>query len=281
MANDFFWSIVTEFNELMKSSIEGPNCINPNICKGDCCSIKIDISKVLAKEYIKRGYAKKKDFIRSDVFSFQLRFKDKTGKCFSFDNAINGCRVHNSGIKPPQCWIYPTNFSNPENKDISCKKAKGWKIINSEKTTKAERLLQKYVFLCQLEAKKELNKINERIGKIQAGDSKNIIKNLKKRIKETTPSQLGGFKDTWDSFDVLPAEGLSLQMKKFCYRINKECQYLSADFLECKAICEKIADKLINFLHNNLYDYIKKEGPDTEGEYPLYKLFKFVKDFKD
>ena len=26
--------------------------------------------------------------------------------------------IHNSGIKPPQCWIYPTGFSNPDNKQI-------------------------------------------------------------------------------------------------------------------------------------------------------------------
>ena len=279
--NASFWTIVEKYNDLMNSAIIGPNCIDPNICRGDCCSIKIDVPMILAKEYIKRGYAKKKDFIRSDVFSFVLRFDESTGKCFLFDNAINGCKVHNSGIKPPQCWIYPTNFSNPENKEISCKRAKGWKIINSEKTMKAEKLLQKYVFLCQLEAKKERNKLNNRKGKIQKRNSKNTMKYLKKRLKKIPPSQLGGFQDTWDRFEVLSAEGLSLQMKKFCYHNNKECPYLPADFLECKTICEKIANKLINFLHSHIYNYIKKEGPDPEGKYPLYKLFKFVKNFED
>jgi hypothetical protein len=267
MANDFFWSIVSEFNDLMKSSIEGPNCINPNICKGDCCSIKIDISKVLAKEYITRGYANKNDFIRSSVFSFCLRFDDKMGKCFLFDKTINGCKVHDSGIKPPQCWIYPTNFSNPKNKEIDCKRASGWKIIDSVKTREAEILLKKYVFLCELEAKKELKRIINRTG----GGK------LKKDLSGIAPSHLGGFRDTWNRFKTLPAEGVSLQLKKFCHKYNKDCEILSKNFLECSNICDKIADKLIDFLQYNIYNFIKCEGADTEGKYPFYKLFEFVK----
>jgi len=115
------------------------------------------------------------------------------------------------------------------------------------------------------------------IGKINTKRSKKLIKDLKKKIKETSPSELGGFKDTWDCFEILPAEGLSLQMKNFCFLINKECQYKYDDFLECKNICDRVADGLINFLHNRLFDFVKKEGPDNNGEYPLYKLFKFNK----
>jgi len=177
MENEYFWKIIRKYNNLMKSSIIGPNCIDPEICRGDCCSIKIDIPKVLAKEYIKREYATKEDFIRSDIFSFQLRFNEKTGKCFLFDKEINGCKVHNSGIKPPQCWIYPTGFSNPEGKEISCKKTKGWKITNSENLKQAEKLLNYYNFLCQVEAKKELININKRVWK---KISKNSKKNLRK-----------------------------------------------------------------------------------------------------
>ena len=143
----------------MSSAIEGPNCLD--VCNADCCSIKIDVPKILAQEYIKKGYATKEDFIRGDVFSFKLRFDDEKGKCFLYNKKINGCLVHNSGIKPPQCWIYPTKFSNPDNKEISCKKAKSWRIIDSEKTKEAERLLNYYTFLCQLEAKKELKEIKK------------------------------------------------------------------------------------------------------------------------
>ena len=158
-----FWEIIERYNFLMNSAIEGPNCLD--VCNGDCCSIKINIPKILAEEYIKRGFAIKKDFIRSDVFSFKLRFDEKKGKCFLFDKNIKGCSVHNSGIKPPQCWIYPTKFSNPDNKEISCKRVKGWKINDSEKTKEAEKLLKYYTFLCQLEAKKEGKAIKNRFVK--------------------------------------------------------------------------------------------------------------------
>ena len=113
MVNDKFWQVVRRFNNLMSSAIEGPNCIF--VCHGDCCSIKINVPKILAQEYIKKGDATKDDFIRGDIFSFKLRFDDLKGKCFLYNKKINGCLVHNSGIKPPQCWIYPTKFFNPDN----------------------------------------------------------------------------------------------------------------------------------------------------------------------
>ncbi|MFX1315804.1 MAG: hypothetical protein ACFE9T_08065 [Promethearchaeota archaeon] len=272
MVNEFFWKIVEKFNYLMKSAIEGPSCLDPSICHGDCCSIKIDVPKVLAKEFIRRGYAKKEDFIRSNVFSFHLRFDEVTGKCFLFDKKINGCCVHNSGIKPPQCWIYPTNFSNPNFDVIDCKKAGGWRIVDSKKTKEAEDLLKKYVFLCQIEAKKEMKNINKRINKIP-------LKNkLQASIKSIPPSQLAGFKDGWNHFEILSAEGLSLQMKKFCHKYNKSCTYvLNNNFLKCKAICDLIANQLIEFLRLNLYYFIKTNGINYEGAYPLHKLFEFNK----
>ncbi len=268
MINELFWKIVKKFNYLMKSAIEGPMCVDPSICHGDCCSIKIDVPKVLAKEYIKRGYATKEDFIRSNVFSYHLRFDDEKGKCFLFDKKINGCSVHNSGIKPPQCFIYPTNFSNPEFKAIYCKKADGWKIIDSEKTKKAEELLQNYVFLSQIEAKKEMKNIKKRINKIN---------NLRDKFNSIPPSQLAGFKDGWNCFDILSAEGISLQMKKFCHIYNKSCKLISNNsFLQCKTICDPIKNQLLKFIQENLYQYIKKNGLDHEGAYPLHKLFKFI-----
>lgn len=275
MADDYFWNIIKNYNMLMKSSIIGPNCIDPKICKGDCCSIKIDVPKILAKEYIRRGYATKEDFVRSNIFSFQLRFNDHTGKCFLFDKEINGCKVHTSGIKPPQCWIYPTNFSNPEGKDISCKKLSGWKIIKPEKTKQAENLLKKYNFLCQIEAIKELKKVKKRIGKEVSKNSEKNIEILKIKLRKCAPSQFGGFQDKWEFFDILMAEGMSLQMKKFCIKYHNKCTYLPDDFLECQNICDIIASKIIEFFQNNIASYIKINGPDTDGHYPLFKLFEF------
>ncbi|TFG07455.1 MAG: YkgJ family cysteine cluster protein [Promethearchaeota archaeon] len=277
MKNENFWNIIKEFNSLMKSAIMGPNCIDPSICKGDCCSIKIDVPKILAQEYLRRGYAKKTDFIRSDIFTFQLRFDEKKGKCFLFDNEINGCKVHESGIKPPQCWIYPTGFSNPEHENIRCKRAGGWKIINSEKAQKAEKLLEKYNFLCQLEAKKEIRQLKRRMGSAKSKIGMSKRQELEKKIRNTAPSELGGFRDTWDKIDILSAEGLSLQMKKFCQKYKKDCQYLKTDFFECRKICEKIAHRLVEFLYTNLQEFIKKNGPDPEGHYSLIELFAFTK----
>jgi hypothetical protein len=260
VVDDRFWEIVKKFNHLMKDSIIGPNCLE--ICKSDCCAIKIDVPKILAKEYIKCGYAVKTDFIRSDVFSFKLKFDEQKGKCFLYDTGINGCLVHNSGIKPPQCWIYPTNFSNPEKKKIRCKKANGWEIIDPKKTQEAEQLLHYYVFLCQLEAKSEMRKVNERVKKSLLNDS------LKKQLKNIPPCRISGFKDNWDTFTVLPAEGISLQLHKLCRKVNSSCELiLNNDFLSCMAICDDVAKKILIFLQQNIDNYINKVGADNAGEY--------------
>jgi len=159
MNSERFWKIVKIYNNLMREAIDGPNCTDLSICHGDCCSIKIDVPKILAEEYIRRGHATTDDFIRSNIFSLHLRFNDKTGKCFLFDKKINGCSVHGSGIKPPQCWIYPTNFSIPKNEEIRCKKVSGWKIVDKEKAEKAELLLKEYITFCENEANDEILKI--------------------------------------------------------------------------------------------------------------------------
>ncbi|MFX0074985.1 MAG: hypothetical protein ACFE96_06050, partial [Candidatus Hermodarchaeota archaeon] len=101
----------------------------------------------------------------------------------------------------------------------------------------------------------------------------NQLFSLNKKLKSIAPSHLGGFKDLWESISILPAEGLSLQMKKFCL-INKEnCPYLEDNFIDCPKICETIASKLVQFLHRYLFNFIKKNGADINGDYPLYKLF--------
>ncbi|MHA1274462.1 MAG: hypothetical protein ACTSQS_13645 [Promethearchaeota archaeon] len=261
----------------MKSAIEGPNCIDPKICNGDCCSIKIDVPKVLAKEYIKRGYAEKKDFIRSNVFSFYLRFDEKKGKCFLFDKSINGCLVHNSGFKPPQCWIYPTKFSNPENIELKCKKTGGWKIIDYVKAKEAEKLLQKYISLCEIEANKEFLNIKKRLleNSLSNGTPKSL--NLIQKLRKIAPSRLAGFKDTWDSIKILNAEGYSLQTKRFCNYYNNRCELFNDNFLKCNSICDEVATGLTIFLKNHLYNFVKINGPDVDGIYPLYKLYNYVK----
>lgn len=261
----------------MKSAIKGPDCTNPNICKGGCCSIKIDVPKILAEEYINRKYATINDFTRSDVFAFELRFNNKNGKCVIFDNKLNGCKVHESGIKPPQCWIYPTNFSNPKEGVITCKKSAEWKITDPKKTYKAEKLLEIYNFLCMLEAKSEMKGVQYRLGlnsKLKENKNTEILKHA---IMNIAPSKLGGIIDKWNNFDVLLADGYSLQMKKFCLENNKACSLLPHDFLECKCICNEIAIHLILFFKQNLIDFIKLNGLDVNGEYSLQKLFNHVK----
>ena len=127
--------------------------------------------------------------------------------------------------------------------------------------------MEYYVFLCKLEAKKELKNIYKRFS------NSNSKKNLKKLLMKTAPSRMAGFKDSWDSFSLLPAEGISLQLKKFCRELNQNC---GKEFLECSSICEKMCEKILLLLQN-LYLFVKTNGPDTEGQYPFINYLNFEK----
>lgn len=267
--NKLFWDIIKKFNKLMKNAIKGPDCTDPSICNGNCCGIQINVPKVLAKEYIVRGFATKEDFIRSNVYSFKLRFNHDTCRCFLFDPIINGCSIHHSGIKPPECWIYPTGFSNNNKTEFNCKKTNGWEIKNSKKLLKAEDLYEKYKFLCSLELRSEWKKIHQRI---IYSKSTTLIK----KLQEIKPSKLAGFQDAWNSIKPLSAEGYSLQLKNFCKKYNSNCKLLTFNFINCENICLKIAKKLITFLEENLLKYCKQIGMDESGKYPFYKLFEFA-----
>jgi hypothetical protein len=66
-------------------------------------------------------------------------------------------------------------------------------------------------------------------------------------------------------------------MKKFCLKLKKKCNFiLENNFLECKSVCNPITKYFIEFLQHYLYNYIKKNGPNHEGAYPLYALFEFA-----
>ena len=119
-----------------------------------------------------------------------------------------------------------------------------------------------------IQAKKEGKAIKNRFVK---KSSKNELVDL---LKQTPPSQLAGFKDTWDFIIPLSAEGVSLQLKKFCTKLNKKCV---KEYLECRSICDKVIQGLLDFLQQNLFQYVKEQGLDTEGEYPFFKLIKFNK----
>jgi len=255
----------------MKNGIDGPDCTDPKICRGDCCSIFIDVPKELAKELINRGLASESDFVRGDVFAFQLRIDDKTGKCVFFDKSINGCRLHNSGLKPPSCWIYPTNFESKENKNIECKKASGWCIIDQEGVKRAEQLLQEFVKWSETEFNEEMGAIQERV------ESKVKDESLEERIQKVKPSEFAGFRDAWNHFEALKAEGISLQLKKFCLKHNPHCKLLPINFIECKKICGVVSTKIVEFFSENLEKYLEKFGPDS-GDYPLIKISEFFTD---
>lgn len=239
-------SLCAEFNRLIRPAIDGPNCIDRKICDGNCCFIHIDVPKILAEEFIRTNMAKKEDFQRGDIFSFEINVDLKKLRCVFYDSKINGCSLHFTGIKPPQCWVYPTGLE-PETAKETCKKAAGWKIINPDAVKKAKILLEKYVELAKQEGLEEnsFEKIQERL-KNPAFDAS--FNNLK-------PSAIAGVQDAWDNFLVLIGEGFNLGMRQIC--TNVKC---GKNYFECDKICESAKDAVKKVFLQKIPLCITKDG---------------------
>ncbi|MHA1728309.1 MAG: hypothetical protein ACTSWY_06215 [Promethearchaeota archaeon] len=271
------------FNELMDSAIVGPNCTDPNICHSDCCHIMIDIPEVLAQYYIDIGVASEDSFVRGDVFSFKISVNTKSSKCVFFDREINGCLLHKTKMKPPQCWIYPTGFllrkpsesmdnttkllskfngkKFTEDETVKCKRASGWKITDEEKTQEASKIFEEYIKF----SKKEFLESNSR---------KNIISrlnNFQEKLLKLPPSSIAGLKDGWNEYIPLSAEGISLKLKNICEKVCRKKDSGKINYFQCDRICKEVAHKISQNLPNEVLHYIKKNGP--KETYAFYEIW--------
>ena len=247
--------LVREFNHLVKDAISGPNCIDPNICHGDCCFIHIDIPRVLAQHYIDQGWASKEDFRRGSIFSFEINVDLERLRCMFFSKEINGCSLHMTGMKTPQCWVYPTGL-DPDNVNTSCKKADGWFINDPVSIRKAKVVLDEYVSLCRTEA-------------IEENSPDMIMKRLQalptEKFDAITPSSIAGVEDNWDNFNILIGEGYNLGVRSFCSDVGCDFEYF-----ECPVVCDHLKKKLKKFLSEKLPHFIQSNG--FKSEYTFMEL---------
>jgi Fe-S-cluster containining protein len=255
----------------MKEAISGPNCIDPLICHADCCHIMIDVPKILAEYYIERGYARKEDFSRGNLFSFQINVSASNSKCVFYDSNLNGCVLHKTMYKPPQCWIYPTGFSSEPGEEkkmagdgtIACKVSAGWLIVDNEKIQSAKNLFNEYVVFCEREYQRETTKekLNSRLEPIF------------ELLGECSPKSIAGVIDGWDTFSILKAEGISLKLKAYCEQVSDGA--CNCDYMECKNVCDEIVDMIRRELLNDIYSFSIEQGP--KSSYSFLELWKKTK----
>ena len=249
---------VRDFNALVKSGIDGPNCIDPAVCDGNCCFIQIDIPRCLAELYVEKGWAKPSDFQRAATFSFEIRADLSTLRCVFFDKELNGCSIHMTGMKTPQCWVYPTGL-DPGTAKSTCKKAEGWRITKPEEIRKANSILTEYVKKCKAEARDENSDktIRKRL--------KNVLRN---EFQNLPPRSVAGITDGWDEFHVLQGEGYNLGLRAFCRGTSCGQEYLT-----CAKMCENVIDQILGFLDETLPKYVQTVG--FKKEYLFFELNSF------
>jgi Fe-S-cluster containining protein len=249
---------VAQFNQIIRPAILGPNCIDRQICDGNCCFIRIDVPKVLAEYYIAHGWANKDQFLRGDVFTFVIDVDMRKLRCTFYDPQLNGCALHQTGMKPPQCWVYPTGLQ-PEEVVDRCKKAAGWRISDPPAVRKAKEIIDYYFTLCKKEAEDENNSqaIHHR-----------LRKNLRMQLLERTPASVAGVLDTWDEFIPLSGDGMNVGIRSFCRKYQCEKNYFG-----CERICAAVVNEIMQFLDKFLAHYIVIKGFKREYSFLELKAF--------
>ena len=238
---------VRKFNALVKDNVTGPNCVDSSICKGDCCFIHIDVPRALAQYYLDQDLAEKSDFERGETFNFRIAVDLQRLKCVFFSEEVNGCSLHFTGMKPPQCWVYPTGF-DPEDVKHECKRAKGWEIVDDDRAIQAKKTLDQYVELCKKEFEKEFDSDSLR---------KRISPTLSREMLDQPPRALAGVREGWDCFELIYNDGFNMAVKSFCDSPTSNC---SRSFFECESTCEIVAQEIYNFLVKTLPRFVEKHG---------------------
>jgi Fe-S-cluster containining protein len=237
--------VIQKYNAHMRGNTTGPNCVDPNQCRGDCCSIMIDIPRVLAELYVSQEWLEPGQLRRGGPFAFRLGVSPETAKCVFFDPEVNGCRVHFTGFKPPQCWIYPVGFTSGVK---TCKKGYDWDIIDPEKACVAENLLEDYKEFSLEEARHEVELLEASFA-----EKDQFLRNA---LVSLPPRKFVGFSWGYSGLEVADAGGNSLQLKSTCEVFVPDCP---RDFIKCPHLCTPLVDTIIGRYAQNLGRYYQNE----------------------
>lgn len=242
---------VERFNHLMRAHVTGPDCTRPGICPDSCCSIHIDIPRPLEEWYLDEGYLEPAGLLRRGPFGFQLAVDPVTIRCVLFDPVTRGCRVHFTGRKPPQCWVYPTGF---EPGPRTCKAGHEWVFPHAPARAEAQALFRAYNARCLALGKEERERIaREVVARSSRGD-------LVNQLQDRAPATIAGYRIQARGVTLLPAEGRSLVLARLC-REHPECQ---EEFLQCPRLCTPVAEELVATTLPRLAETVKRApGTDT------------------
>ncbi len=239
--DDMMIETVRQFNSAMRAAVSGPNCIDSQLCHADCCFIHLDIPKALAQFLIGHKWATQDHFQRGSIFSFEVKVDLSKLRCVFYDTTLNGCALHQTGVKPPQCWVYPTGL-DIDHSQTYCKRAQGWKIIDAKQIDLARNLMDAFVILAKDEALKENSQPYIRDRLLHTDFS---------QFCHYPPTKIAGIRDSWDSFEPLIEEGYNVGLQSIC----KTCA-CERNYLECPEVCDALKRKLQEFLDQILPDYI-------------------------
>ncbi len=247
-------NLVKQINRNATALGEGPNCLDPSFCTAKCCYTSPDLPKTLVNHYIGENWATIDQFELSNTLEFRIKLNPGTKRCVFYDPKLNGCLIHTTDMKPPQCTLYP--FNEQETKHI-CRNNYEF-IFDTAEMNSLMRIFDEYYDL----AKNEFRENNTE-AKIRTKLEAQILPILKTH----KPSEIEGIREDASGFHIHSSLKLSYEGVEYCNAIS--CEYYYED---CPKVCNSFLDRVIEDLISIIFS--RKNKHQITDEYRLRSLFR-------
>ncbi|GAB4321954.1 MAG: hypothetical protein Kow0069_26490 [Promethearchaeota archaeon] len=238
---DELLSLVRLFNRQMRQGVRGPSCVGATRCPDDCCSIHVDVPRPLVAALAATGELDlERGVVRAGPFGHQLGVDASRVKCVLHDPETGGCRVHFSGLKPPQCFLYPTGFSRGPK---PCKVGRRWTFPDTGLRKAANLTFQRYLALCLEWGDRERSRLAAGLQVPGRGETAE----LQGKVAVLPPRMVAGLRLTSAGLVPLMAEGTSLSVRRFCATTSEGTCGSTGEFLSCRRTCAPVASAVVRF----------------------------------
>jgi hypothetical protein len=220
--------------------MHGPSCITRETCQGACCTENIDVPQALVKYYCKYGWASSSDFFRGGIFAFQIQVSSITHRCIFFDLQLNGCRLHQTHLKPPQCALYPLKHT-----ETSAICRMNYSVtIDSSKEEELHSLFKQYHHCCAGEWHNRLSHLRF---------NWDFKRKFPLQLEKVRPSRLLGVQVHKDTCEPLITDNFSWSALSFCDQI--QCVHVTQAYFSCEKICPRMAQLMTQVLRHQIMQF--------------------------
>ena len=246
--------LIQLINSRARTLTKGPDCLDPRMCNAKCCYTTPDLPKTLVDHYIQKKWMTINQCELSNTMEYRLKLNSETRRCTFYDLHLNGCLIHATEMKPPQCTLYP--FKERESKHI-CRNQQEF-FFDKTQMPSLMQAFDTYFNLAEQEFKENASPTNIR---------KKLQQEILPTLKTHKPTEIEGMQENTAGFHVHFSTNRSYEGLDYCDSIPCDNYYE-----DCPRVCNTFVDQVIEDLITSVCS--RKANHQITDEYRLHSLVK-------